>query len=445
MRRKTSSSTRALRKFQVVLASSLGATLAASPQALAQDEGGAPSGGDAQGGSPVVQVPTTTTTTEVVVPGYPSPGTNLDAHLLSGSQSTTDTSQSRDDFDFAPGGGGGTVRGSETGAFVVDGTFVPEVHSVRRGDTLWEISEAYTKNAYNWPRIWALNPQIQNPHWIYPGDRVRLRTESEALRGSEGRGPSRRRAVPLETVFLRDVGWIDDPGRDAWGEITGSPDDQMLLSEGDSIYARLDGKGDVAVGDELSIFRPIREVKGAGGQLVSIRGTVKVERYNPKTKMLRAKIVEALDVIERGAKIGPVGRRFEVVPPATNENDVEARIVASVYPLQLYGQNQVVFLDRGEKDGLAPGNRLLAIRRGDRWRDEIGAAGKLARKRARVEDDEPAEVDDMLVDQDEDLLPDETYAELRVIHVRDHSAMALVTASTSEVERGARVVARKGY
>src|SRR5262249_42235880 len=150
------------------------------------------------------------------------------------------------------------------------------------------------------------------------------------------------------TIFLRDVGWVDNNKDDDWGEVQGSPDDQMLLSENDDIYIQIENDHDVAVGQLLTIWKPLRTaVSGdARGLLVSIRGTARIERVNPKTKMVRAKIVESLDVIERGAKVGPVGRRFDVVAPVVSDKDIEASLIASVYPLQIYGQNQVVFIDK---------------------------------------------------------------------------------------------------
>src|SRR5690606_16150219 len=109
--------------------------------------------------------------------------------------------------------------------------------------------------------------------------------------------------------------------------------------------------------------------------------------YNPKTRMVRARVVESLDVIERGARVGPVLRRFAVIPPAASDKDLEARIIASIYPHHLFGQHQVVFLDKGEDDGVRPGQRFFAIRRGDRWVETLPGAGTMARLRARVEDE----------------------------------------------------------
>ena len=51
---------------------------------------------------------------------------------------------------------------------------IPELHVVRSGDTLWDICFYYFNDPWQWPKIWSYNPQITNPHWIYPGDLVRL-------------------------------------------------------------------------------------------------------------------------------------------------------------------------------------------------------------------------------------------------------------------------------
>src|SRR5262249_38421501 len=56
----------------------------------------------------------------------------------------------------------------------------PEFHTVSRGDTLWDITGYYFSNPWRWPRVWGMNPQITNPHWIYPGDRVRLLEPGQA-------------------------------------------------------------------------------------------------------------------------------------------------------------------------------------------------------------------------------------------------------------------------
>jgi LysM domain len=427
-------------------------TCTAAPSlALAQPAPPANAGGDEGTPAPapnvtVVQVPAPAAQS---YPGYlPPPGWDPDAHLPSSSHSVTDVSRSTDGFDLAPKTGGpAPVHGGSNGQFLSEGAYVPEGHTVRRGETLWEISTHYYQNPYQWPRLWSYNPQIQNPHWIYPGDHVRLRDGSGA--GSANQiSLLGRRGVPAGTVFLRDMGWVDDRKDDTWGDIVGSPSDHLMLGEGDDIYVQIGDEHEVTLGDQLTIFRPIRTVESENvtGEMVSIRGTAKIERYNPKTKMARAKIIESLDVIERGAKVGPVGRKFDVVPGVKSDVDLEANILASVYPDTFYGQNQVLFIDRGEKDGVRVGMRFFAVMRGDMWQETTDTIGQTALLRPRVEDDRPARVDPIPTNTvDDDKLPDETYAELRVMRMRDHTSAAIVVHAKHEIERNARLVARKGY
>jgi len=69
----------------------------------------------------------------------------------------------------------------------------PEVYEVAPGDTLWDISEKELKSPWYWPKVWSLNPQIQNPHMIYPGDKISFRETGEmTMPGNEGagRGPN---------------------------------------------------------------------------------------------------------------------------------------------------------------------------------------------------------------------------------------------------------------
>jgi len=410
--------------------------------------GGALSGTSAPAGGTT----STSSATTSFFPGGVAPvpaGGTLGGGNAQFSSSKPITGGERDSFDFRRGGGaGGTARGSETSTFVLGGggggglSSNANLHVVRKGDTLWDICDHYFRNPYQWPRVWAFNPQIQNPHWIFPGDQVRLRGGEQLASASQSTGSSlvdRRRQVPPETIFLRNEGYIDDETNN-WGEVSGSPEEKMILTDNDEIYLRIGSSHDLKVGQELTIYRPVRSV--GSGKLIEIQGTARVNQWNPKDRVARATISEALDAIERGARVGPVVRRFEVVAPMRNDKDISAKILTSVQPHQLFGQNQIVFLDQGDEAGLKPGNRMLVIRKGDAWHG-TQTTGSSA-KRIALEDDSPAATETVPKPRDPSVLPEEVQAELRVINVRKKTAMAIVTNSKHEIEAGDRAYARKG-
>jgi tol-pal system protein YbgF len=437
------------------------ASLAAPPPALAQQgvQTAPPGGPGAQGGGG------TTTVTPVFYPGGVAPPTNgqpLGGGNATESSSRTIAGDGEDSFDLGPksGAGGGTVHGDANGAIFYDKDGAPEqrplgptpaVHVVRKGDTLWDICDTYFKNPYQWPRIWSYNAQIQNPHWIYPNEQVRLKAGA-ALGAVAGPGTAMPMneagvairpggAVPPGTIFLRDQGFVNDDASLNWGSIVGAPEDKMFLSDTDQVYVRVGPDHDVKLGEELTVFRPIRQV--GDGQVIAIQGTLRVDEWNPGTRVARAQVVETLDAIERGARVGPITRRFEVVPPRRNTVDVTTHIAIAVVPHVFYGQNQLVFIDKGSEAGLQPGNRLFVIRHGDSWRQSM--ASDQPARRIASERNEPAVMENTPKLRDDSALPEEVVGELRVLDVQKKSATCLLTRTRSEIEINDLAVARKGY
>ncbi|HEY0466264.1 MAG TPA: LysM domain-containing protein, partial [Polyangiaceae bacterium] len=341
---------------------------------------------------------------------------------------------------------------------------VPDIHLVRRGDTLWDLCNRYYQNPWAWPKVWSYNPQIANPHWIYPGDQLRLtnaaggggtRALSLAPRQSSTLGSgigltSRRSQIPSGTVFLRDQGYIGDPKRDVWGELIGSDEEQMMLAEGNHVVLILRPGVKVSKGQELTVFNSVRQpqkVAGARkppGEIVAIRGTVKVIDFNPDTRMVRAMLTESVDVIERGALVGPVGRRFDVVPPLKTSAKVAARVLTSIYPNVYIARDQIAFLDKGSEDGLLQGSRLFVLRKGDSWRASLATASKMTTRRMLINSPEEAGAEDTPIHGDNEKFPEDTVAELRVLRTEKYSSIALVTESKREVVSGDLAVSRPG-
>jgi hypothetical protein len=394
------------------------------------------------------------------------------ATLPSSSRPSSNAESSQDGFDLNVGSRDNTVRGGK-GSFAITGQSVqaiavPDIHTVRRGDTLWDLCGHYLGDSWEWPRIWSYNPDIRNPNWIYPGDEIRMRSPDEQgrgpystqLRGRElmGRAGSgadafgrTSKAVP-GTIFLRNEAYIEEPERDVIGEVVGAREEQMLLGQDNHVY--LDVKPDVELkaGQELTLFEQSRKpepVEGARqppGEIVLIKGTLRVEEFDTKKHVASARVIESADAIERGTKVGSVGRRYLVVPPTPAKATVWARLLTGIYPHVFLGQQQLVFVDRGSEDGLAPGNRLFVIRRGDTWRRSLTMASPSASARYRMRVDVPghAETEATQIKRDDNDFPEEIVGEIRIVAAHRWSSLALVTVSHAELVSGDRAVAREG-
>src|ERR1700735_3993644 len=130
----------------------------------------------------------------------------------------------------------------------------PDSYVVKRGDTLWGIAKVFLRDPWFWPEIWQVNPQIQNPHLIYPGDTLRLvyiegRPTIMLQRGDAARVLPRVRSQPLEGAvpsipYETVAAFMSKPSVLAKEQIKNAPyvlatrDLHVAMSEGDTINAR---------------------------------------------------------------------------------------------------------------------------------------------------------------------------------------------------------------
>lgn len=340
-----------------------------------------------------------------------------------------------------------------------------ESHVVKPGDTLWDLSQRYYGQPWRWPELWSYNPEITNPHWIYPLDHVRLSAttlvqEQQAAeiksaevsgKGVPDKGPSSgilagtetaapvvipRSALKPGMIFLRDQGYLDDEALKRSGQIIAGDEEHMMLSPSDNAYVRFGSGAHVKPGQTFTVFRaiaPEERHEKEKGKLVRILGTVVVRSYDAEKAVARALITEAIEPIERGLYVANMDRRFDLVTPKQNEANVTAHIIASIQPRSLIGFDNVVFLDVGAGHGIQPGNRFFVVRRGDTWLEGVDTDPRKLGGIAEVPPYDPT------------LLPKEAIAELRVLKVRKDTTIALVTRSDYDISLGEVAEMRRGF
>lgn len=329
-----------------------------------------------------------------------------------------------------------TGRGYRIGS---RGTYkMPDFHTVQRGDTLWNITDQYYGNPWQWPQVWSYNPEITNPHWIYPLDQIRLRSLAKAQEPPFG--PDKAKSVSKKSskssIILQNYGYLDEEALRTVGRIFGADEEHMMLSNSDVVYIKFKPGQKVQTGKPYTVFRKMHKSERnpeERGILVRIFGTVRIDDYDRKKRIARGVIENSVDPIERGYQIAMLDTRFSVVPPKTNQRNVVATIVASLRPRQLISSHQVVFVDVGRDKGVVPGNRFVVIRKGDEWQRSLFTS-----------------VEDMggvynLPEYQQQDYPREEVAVLRVIRVRKKTSVALVTDSITNVKIGDKVEMKKGF
>ncbi|MBN2529456.1 MAG: LysM peptidoglycan-binding domain-containing protein [Deltaproteobacteria bacterium] len=309
-----------------------------------------------------------------------------------------------------------------------------KVYTVQNGDTLWDICNTHFGDPYVWPRIWSYNPEITNPNWIYPGDTLWLVPPMAEMMASMDDGPGELDAVKVasarqraDAILSRNRGFVDKKVLEQSGVVSGAQRENSLLSQYDEAYVAFEKNRDVQVGDEFAAFRILKEVNATDdpdtevGKLVEILGSVRVTSFNKKDGIARVVIDESLHPIERGTMIGPVHRRFDLVPSKTNQQELKGTVVAHLDPTLLYSQHQIVFVDKGHEDGVREGNRFFVIKQRDFYRESLGEKDA------------------------HEGYPFEVLAELRVLEARPNTSTCIVTGATRALEDGADVEMVKGY
>jgi hypothetical protein len=140
----------------------------------------------------------------------------------------------------------------------------PDVYVVQKGDTLWDISGRFLTKPWLWPEIWQANPQVENPHLIYPGDRLSLAYLDGRPYLSHDGGPRVRRepldeaitAVSLGEIepFLRQVRVVDDEDVKTLPYVVALEEDRLRSTNGQVAYVR--GLDDAEPGQRVVLARP---------------------------------------------------------------------------------------------------------------------------------------------------------------------------------------------
>ena len=297
-----------------------------------------------------------------------------------------------------------------------------QVHEVIKGDTLWDIATAYLEDPFMWPKIWWQNKQVANPDLIFPGGSIRIPV---ALLKPEIREQiAAKVAMPVEAVevvvekgtinplVVESAGFITKKVTSV-GKVIGTHGEHFLMGQDDNIFMKMKKGKEIMPGDRYQVIRPVRNVYHPTshkklGKLVKVLGLVTVT--GREGKLTQAHVDRSFDVINSADLLVPYEEPEVTV--SDDRPDAHGVIVASQDGRTLLGSDEVVYLDRGSRDGLEPGVALTVIRKGNRI-DPDGVWGSYR-------------------------LPERAVATLRVLSVREGNATARIERALEHLEIGDR-------
>jgi nucleoid-associated protein YgaU len=263
----------------------------------------------------------------------------------------------------------------------------PSRYVVQPGDTLWDISAKFLTDPWYWPEIWHINPQVANPHLIYPGDELALswvdgRPQVTIARGGATRLSPRVRANPISEAihavpYERIAAFMQRPAVLSADQVKGAPyvasarDERLIASVGNDIYVRRLNDG--AVGNRYSIYHVGDELKDPDdGDVLGYQGLFAGEASvnragNPAT----LRVVDSARETLEGDILLPVQVEEKLAfIPRPPESKVDGRIMSVIDDRTVVADYDVVIINRGSRDGLKPGHVLEVWERGEEVRDK---------------------------------------------------------------------------
>jgi hypothetical protein len=295
-------------------------------------------------------------------------------------------------------------------------------YTIQKGDTLWDISKRFYDSPYVWPDLWQKNDYIPNPHWIYPGNRIRLydKTGIEVLPPPRLEIPKKEKQRRFITYdYIDRVGFIRRDAIRALGEIFSSTKHKDLLSTGDTVYIHSDDPGKFMVGDKFTVFKtyaplrhPLRE------ELVGVQhlflGIVAITEVLPH--MVVGNIVRSYREIHPGDFLMPYEEQSPNIELVESVPDLEGIIISADEQDResILCTGMVAFIDKGTDDKIKSG-QLYDI--------------YIQEKATFYEDDDKRHV----------LPPPVVIGEILILRTENTTATALITKSSRDIRIGEKI------
>ena len=304
-------------------------------------------------------------------------------------------------------------------------------YTIQKGDTLWDLSQKFSDSPWQWPDLWRENKQIPNPHWIYPGERVRLYLKEGAGRIAENKKnksskqklhqmvqqiESTKKQVYYHYSKSNQMGFIKGDAVKPSGTILKVKDKKVMINEGDIIYIREEGGVPLPEGKKYYIYRTMKPVRAQN--LTPYPGvqhyfTGVVEIVNKEEGFAVGKVIKSYRAINLYDLLMPYEPIKSQIALTESIKGLKGTIILSEEHKAMIGENDIAFIDKGTKDGIQSGQRYSIFYQ---EKEKISANSKKAV-----------------------LLPPVQYGMLLVLRTEEETATVLIVDSEKSTHDGAGI------
>jgi len=244
-------------------------------------------------------------------------------------------------------------------------------YTVQQGDTLWDVSKRFSDSPWLWPELWKENRHIANPHVINPGERLRLfyNKETDLIVEAKQKPEENKVIAQAKETSKKNVIYYNYPAIDSIGFIrkelvapNGSifkvKDDKVLISVGDLLYIKPESNSNFTPGTKYIVYRTLeplinKETEALIGYQHYLTGIVEIKKIEPLYVV--AEVIMSFKEIALTDLLMPYKPKSSQIPVIEGVKGIEGTIIASEEKRAIIGDNTVAFIDKGEADGVKPG------------------------------------------------------------------------------------------
>ncbi len=318
----------------------------------------------------------------------------------------------------------------------------PKRYVVKKGDTLWGISNKFLQNPAYWPEVWDKNQKVRNPHLIYPGDVLFIYQGHRNVKLSDGsiveklipqmRIERTGGGEPISTLspFLVWPKVVDEDTIKNAPYIVDARDANILIERDQTVYIK--NLADRQAGGEYAIFNVGKvisdpETQTVYGREVTYNGFLNVEKPALNADVATAQVVESKREIKRGDRLLYIEDHTHTLkmPITIPDRKVRGSIISLFDADMITGQTQVITINQGARNGIKPGFTLGVYSPGKMVDDPIA-------KQTGTKFYEPVQAAKVGI-------PPSRAATAIVYKVLNDISYAVLTKSTHEVKSGYKI------